>query len=169
MSKYKAAGVERVHSFNGARQDERALTSNATGDSDSHSAAGPERRGRVLIIVENLPVPFDRRVWSEATSLFRNGYDVSVICPKGKNALRSFEIIEGIHIYRHWVPREASSVAGYLVEYGAALFWEFILSVRVLLTRGFDVIHACNPPDTIFLIGGFYKLVLGKRFVFRSE
>ena len=136
------------------------------GHSDSISHAVQERRRRVLIIVENLPVPFDRRVWSEATSLFRNGYDVSVICPKDKNAPRSFETIAGIHIYRHWVPQEASGVAGYLGEYSVALFWEFILSVKVWLTRGFDVIHACNPPDTIFLIGGFYKLVFGKRFVF---
>ena len=122
--------------------------------------------GKVLIIVENLSVPFDRRVWSEATALFRNGYEVSVICPKGENATRSFETIDGIHIYRHWVPRESRGITGYFLEYGTALFWEFTLSVRVLLTRGFDVIHACNPPDLLFLIGIFYKVTLGKRFLF---
>ncbi len=121
---------------------------------------------RLLIIVENLPVPFDRRVWSEATALAHNGYHVSVICPKGKNATASYEVIDGIHIYRHWMPLEASGKAGYLIEYGAALFWEALLSLRVFFTRGFDVIQACNPPDTLFLVGGFYKYLFGKRFVF---
>jgi glycosyltransferase involved in cell wall biosynthesis len=124
-----------------------------------------ERRRRVLIIVENLPVPFDRRVWAEATALVRGGYVVSVICPKNGGAQRSFEIIDGVHIYRHWLPLESHGVLGYTFEYSVALFWEFIISLRVLVTRGFDVIHACNPPDLIFLLGAFYKLT-GKRFVF---
>ena len=166
MSNCKASRDQVAHSPREARSDGRTPDVSDICDSDSQSATGPERRGRVLIIVENLSVPFDRRVWSEAISLLRNGYDVSVICPKDKKAQRSFEIIEGIHIYRHWVPQEVSGIAGYLIEYGAALFLEFILSVRVLLTRGFDVIHGCNPPDTIFVIGGFYKLAFGKRFIF---
>lgn len=120
---------------------------------------------RVLIIVENLPVPFDRRVWSEATTLVKAGYAVSVICPKGKGATASHEVIDGVHIYRHPLPLEAEGALGYALEYGAALFWEFLLSLKVAWQRGFDVIHACNPPDTIFLIGGFYRL-LGKKFLF---
>ncbi len=121
---------------------------------------------RVLIIVENLPVPFDRRVWSEAKTLIGAGYDVSIICPKGKDAATSFEVIDGVHIFRHSLPTEARRGFGYIAEYGVALFWEFVLSVKVLHQRGFDVIHACNPPDLIFLIGGFYKYLFGKRFVF---
>ncbi|MCB1487063.1 MAG: glycosyltransferase family 4 protein, partial [Bauldia sp.] len=121
--------------------------------------------GRILIIVENLPVPFDRRVWSEATTLRAAGYDVSVICPKRKDATASYEVIDGIHIYRHPLPIEANGAIGYALEYATALFFEFILSLKVLWQRGFDVVQACNPPDTIFLIGGFYKL-FGKRFVF---
>lgn len=120
---------------------------------------------RVLIIVENLPVPFDRRVWSEATTLVKAGYTVSVICPKGKGATSSYEVIDGVHIYRHPLPLEAEGALGYALEYGAALFWEFLLSLKVAWQRGFDVLHACNPPDTIFLIGGFYRL-LGKKFLF---
>ena len=116
-------------------------------------------RRRVLLIVENLPVPFDRRVWSEATALRAAGYEVSVICPKGKGAEASYEVIEGVHVYRHPMPFDAKGPVGYLLEYSFALFWEFILSIRVFATRGFDVIHACNPPDLIFLVGGFYKLV----------
>lgn len=120
---------------------------------------------RVLIIVENLPVPFDRRVWQEATSLSRAGYEVSVICPTGKGYETRREQLDGIEIYRYRLPLEASGALGYLVEYSGALFWQFLLAWRVFIGRGFDVIHACNPPDTIFLIGGFFKL-FGKRFVF---
>lgn len=120
---------------------------------------------RVLIIVENLPCPFDRRVWQEARTLRAAGYGVSIICPKGKGYEKSFEEIDGIAIYRHPQPFEARSALGYLFEYSWALLAEFALSVRVLVERGFDAIHACNPPDTLFLIGGFYKL-FGKKFLF---
>lgn len=120
---------------------------------------------RVLIIVENLPVPFDRRVWQEATTLHHAGHEVSVICPIGKGHESRYEVIDGVHVYRHPLPIEASGAFGYIAEYSTALFWEFALAWRVFLTRGFDIIHACNPPDTIFLIGGFFKL-FGKKFLF---
>ena len=123
------------------------------------------RARRVLIVVENLPSPFDRRVWQEATTLRDAGYEVSIICPTGKGYEARFEVIEDIHIYRHPLPMEAEGALGYLIEYSAALFWEFVLAWRVFFTRGFDVIHACNPPDLIFLLGGFFKL-FGKKFLF---
>jgi glycosyltransferase involved in cell wall biosynthesis len=126
--------------------------------------AGEERR--VLIIVENLPVPFDRRVWQEATALRDAGYGVSVICPIAKGYDERFEEIDGISIYRHPLPMEAEGAIGYVVEYACALFWEFVLAWKVLRNRGFDVIQACNPPDLIFLVAGFFKFFLGKRFVF---
>lgn len=120
---------------------------------------------RILIIVENLPSPFDRRVWQEATTLQRAGYQVAIICPTGKGYEQRRELIDGVWIYRHSLPLEADGALGYALEYGSALFWEFSLSLKVLFRHGFDVIHACNPPDTIFLIGGFFKL-FGKRFLF---
>ena len=123
-------------------------------------------RRRVLIIVENLPVPFDRRVWSEATTLSRHGYQVTIICPKGPHASASFETIEGIPVYRHWLPREGSGLLGYVAEYSAALFWELVLSLKILGRHGFDVIHACNPPDLIFVVGAFHKFLFGKSFIF---
>ena len=125
--------------------------------------AGKPRR--VLIIVENLPSPFDRRVWQEATTLRQHGYEVSIICPTGKGYTEKYEEIDGIHIYRHNLPLEADGALGYLVEYSTALFWEFYLAFKVLFTRGFDVIHACNPPDLIFIVGGFFRL-FGKQFLF---
>ncbi|MGH8187520.1 MAG: glycosyltransferase family 4 protein, partial [Steroidobacteraceae bacterium] len=88
-----------------------------------------------------------------------------IICPKGKGYDRSFEEIDGIAIYRHSQPFEGNGALGYLAEYTWALLAEFALSVRVLFERGFDAVHACNPPDTLFLIGGFYKL-FGKKFLF---
>ncbi|MHB8388431.1 MAG: glycosyltransferase family 4 protein [Acidobacteriaceae bacterium] len=115
--------------------------------------------------MENLPVPFDRRVWQEATTLVSAGYQVTVICPKGNGYLKKKEVVDGVHIYRHSLPVEASGAIGYALEYSAALIWEFALALRVALGRGFDVIHACNPPDTIFIIGRFFKL-FGKKFLF---
>jgi len=120
---------------------------------------------RVLIIVENLPLPFDRRVWQEATTLKKSGYQVSIICPIGKGYEKRYELIDGIHIHRHPLPFEANGALGYLLEYSTALFWEFYLAWKVHLTRGFDIIHACNPPDLIFIIALFFKL-MGKKFVF---
>jgi glycosyltransferase involved in cell wall biosynthesis len=120
---------------------------------------------KVLFLVENLPSPFDRRVWQEATALASAGYVVSIICPTGRGYEKHYEEIDGIAIHRYDLPLEADGATGYALEYGVALFWSFVLSWRVLFTRGFDVIHACNPPDLFFLIGGFFKL-LGKKFVF---
>lgn len=137
----------------------------STGNDRLQDRAAPDRR-RVLIIVENLPVPFDRRVWSQATTLKAAGCDVSVICPKGPGAQEGYIEIDGIHVYRHRLPLEARGVLAYPIEYVSALLLEFILAWRVHLTRGFDVIHACNPPDTIFLIAGFFRIFFGKRFIF---
>ena len=120
---------------------------------------------RVLILVENLPSPFDRRVWQEACALRDAGYTVSIICPTGRGCEEKFAALDGIHIWRYDLPTEAEGALGYAIEYSAALFWTFLLSLRVLFTRGFDVVHACNPPDLLFLIGGFYKL-FGKKFLF---
>ena len=120
---------------------------------------------RVLILVENLPSPFDRRVWQEAGALRDAGCSVSIICPTGKGYESKFESIDGIDIHRYHLPTEAEGALGYALEYAAALFWSFLLSLKVFFGRGFDVIHACNPPDLFFLIGGFYKL-FGKKFLF---
>jgi len=120
---------------------------------------------RILMLVENLPSPFDRRVWQEACTLRDAGHTVTIICPTGPGCERRFERIDGIDIHRYRLPLEAAGAAGYALEYAVALASSFVLAWRVLLTRGFDVIHACNPPDLFFLIGLFFKL-LGKRFVF---
>lgn len=121
---------------------------------------------RVLILVENLPSPFDRRVWQQATTLRAHGLNVSIICPTGKGYERKYEVIDGIHIYRFALHGEGEGAVGYLAEYSLALWHTFRLAFKVRRERGFDVIHACNPPDLLFLIGGFFKLFAKTKFVF---
>ncbi len=130
-----------------------------------HTKASAGKKRSVLIIVENLPLPFDRRVWQEANALRDAGYKVSIICPRGKGYESPRECIDDIMIYRHPLPLEAEGAIGYFAEYSAALYWETVLAWKVLFTRGFDAIHACNPPDTIFLVASPFKL-LGKKFLF---
>ena len=140
-----------------------------TEDGSTRAAALLARRplaGRkLLIVVENLPVPFDRRVWQEATTLHAAGAVVSVICPKGKGYEADYEELDGIHIYRHALPFDAQGALGYLVEYGAALFHEGRLALRVWRRHGFDTLHACNPPDLLFLLALPFRL-LGVRYIF---
>jgi len=119
----------------------------------------------VCIIVENLPVPIDRRVWCEARALRDAGYNVFVICPKGENSCSAgYEVLDGIHIYRHraW---EASNAFGYLLEYTWALIAELYLVLKVFGRSRFRILQGCNPPDTIFLIGLILK-PLGVQFIF---
>lgn len=127
---------------------------------------GEPLKGRhVLIVVENLPLPFDRRVWQEARTLKAAGAHVSIICPTGKGHEKRFEVIEGVEIYRHPLPLEAKGALGFLAEYGAALFWETVLAWRIFFKRRIDVIQGCNPPDLIFLVALPFKL-FGVKYIF---
>ena len=119
----------------------------------------------VLIVIENLPAPFDRRVWQEATTLKENGAEVSIICPKMKGYDKSYEQLNGIDIYRHPLPIEGHGAFGYLIEYSTAIFWEAWLSCKIFLKKRFHVIHGCNPPDLIFITALFFKL-FGVKYVF---
>jgi glycosyltransferase involved in cell wall biosynthesis len=120
---------------------------------------------RVLFIVENLPVPFDTRPWLEAQALKEAGLEVAIICPRGKGYEAPYELLKGIHIYRHPFPIEAGRALEYILEYGLALFWELFYSLKVFHKMRFEVIHVANPPDLLCLIGLFYKWQ-GVRFVF---
>lgn len=132
-----------------------------------------KRRGRnmgtkdrkILIIVENLPVPFDTRVWQEATTLAANGYTVSVICPVGKGCTEKEETLDGVHIFRHELPPEGNGALGYFREYFSALREELRLAKKVYREIGFDVIQGCNPPDNIYLVASRFKKH-GVKYVF---
>jgi glycosyltransferase involved in cell wall biosynthesis len=140
------------------RSDGGAVLPGAAAPARRHlpeAAAEPRRPGRgraVLIVVENLPVPFDRRVWLEATTLAEAGYTVSVISPKGRGFEADYEELDGVHVYRHPMPPDGNGPLGYLREYAAALHHELKLAFRVRRERGVDVLHGCNPPDLIFLV-----------------
>lgn len=119
----------------------------------------------VVIVVQNLPVPFDRRVWLEATTLAAAGYDVTCICPTGKGHDARFEVIEGVRIHRYPLPVDASRAVGFVVEFA----WCFLRSTlklgRELIGGRIDVLHVCNPPETYFPLGWLVKAT-GARFLF---
>ncbi len=118
----------------------------------------------VLIIVQNLPVPLDRRVWLECQALVANGYEVSVICPKGPGD-PSRQLIDGVHIYKYRPAPEAKGLAGFALEFGYSWLRTAWLSLAVWRRRRFDIMQACNPPDTYWLLARLWR-PRGVRFVF---
>ncbi|SFJ92840.1 Glycosyltransferase involved in cell wall bisynthesis [Streptosporangium canum] len=119
--------------------------------------------GKALILVENLSVPFDRRVWQESTTLRDAGWDVHVICPQGtKRDTEPHVEIDGVKIYRYPLRAATGGPLGYVQEYGSALRHTFRLARRI---GPVDVVHACNPPDLLFLVARMLKRQ-GARFVF---
>lgn len=118
----------------------------------------------VLIVVQNLPVPTDRRVWLECLALRDAGYTVSVICPRGPGE-RSREMIDGIALYKYRPPPVARGALGYLIEFVYAWVRTAVLSLRVRRERGFSVIQACNPPDTYWALALLWRRA-GVRFVY---
>jgi len=123
------------------------------------------RGRRALILVEDLPVPFDRRVWSEATTLRRAGWRVTVVCPMGDGARRWHERIDGIEIFRYPLPTTAAGLANHVAEYAVAVPAMLILALLAWRGRRLDVVHACNPPDFLFPIGRLFR-AMGSAFVY---
>jgi glycosyltransferase involved in cell wall biosynthesis len=121
-------------------------------------------RPHVLIIVQNLPVPLDRRVWLECEALVANGYEVSVICPKGPGD-PSRQLIDGVHIYKYKPAPEAKGLLGFALEFGYSWLRTAWLSFAVWRRRRFDVMQACNPPDTYWLLARLWR-ARAVRFVF---
>ena len=106
----------------------------------------------ILLIVENLPVPLDRRVWQEACALRDAGYEVVVVCPQMHDYTKPEELLEGIKIYRHRIKLEAAGFWGFFLEYASALWGETVLAWRAWRRHRFKVIHLCNPPDLLFAV-----------------
>jgi glycosyltransferase involved in cell wall biosynthesis len=121
-------------------------------------------RTHVLIIVQNLPVPLDRRVWLECQALVANGYEVSVICPKGVGD-PSRQVIDRVHIYKYRPAPEAKGLAGFAWEFVYCWLQTAWLSLAVWRRRSFDIIQACNPPDTYWLLARLWGS-RGVKFVF---
>lgn len=119
----------------------------------------------VLLLVENLPVPLDRRVWLEAQSLRDRGYRVSIVCPKMHGYTKGYQELDGIDIFRFPLLFESNSPLGYLLEYSFALIFMLNCAFRVWLRSGIDVVHVANPPDLLGLVALPFKL-LGTRVIF---
>jgi glycosyltransferase involved in cell wall biosynthesis len=121
---------------------------------------------KVLMLIENISFPWDRRMRHLAMALQQSGYEVRVICPMGESQDHdSFEIFNGIKVYRYPMLYQASGGLGYIFEYSWAFLCTTILSLWVLIRDGFDIIHSANPPDMFFLLAWPYKL-FGKKYVY---
>jgi glycosyltransferase involved in cell wall biosynthesis len=123
-------------------------------------------RARVLILVQNEPVPSDRHVWNQSLALVRAGYDVTVICPKGISRDRDArEELDGVSIHRYDARHADGGAIGFGIEYASALWHMRRLALRLARERPFDLVHACSPPD--FLLLSMLALRRqGARFVF---
>jgi glycosyltransferase involved in cell wall biosynthesis len=125
---------------------------------------------RVLIIVQNLPVPFDRRVWLECQALTAAGYQVAVVCPKGKGD-PAHQVIDGVEIFKYTPYAPGGSKLSFVAEYAYSFVmtgWKTIVArARGGALRGrFDVIQACNPPDIFWPLAIHFKATERTKFVF---
>jgi glycosyltransferase involved in cell wall biosynthesis len=130
-----------------------------------NGAPAVRTRGRTLIIVQNLPVPFDRRVWLECKALTAAGYDVTVVCPKGKNDPTD-DVVDGVRLlkYRPYAP--GGGALGFVVEYAYSFLATARLVLRARRDGKFDVLQACNPPDIFWPIARWLRRRDSSRFVF---
>lgn len=143
------------------------MSSVAADRPEGATVAGSGERPRVLIIVQNLPVPFDRRVWLECRALRAAGYDVTVVCPTGRQSPAAHEVIEGVQVYRYTPYAPGGGAAGFVAEYA----YSFAATLRLVLRArrrdgAFDVLQACNPPDIFWPIARLLRRLDGTRFVF---
>ena len=122
------------------------------------------RGPHVLIVVQNLPVPLDRRVWLECQALTAAGYEVSVICPKGPGDPK-YQVIDGVHLYKYAPPRQADGFVGYAWEFLYCWLRTAAKTVAVRRRGRFQVLQACNPPDIYWSLALLWRLA-GVRFVF---
>jgi hypothetical protein len=120
---------------------------------------------RVLIIVQNLSVPFDRRVWLECQALTSAGYQVAVVCPKGSGE-PAYEVIDSVEIHRYRPYAPGGSKASFIAEYAYSFLATAAKTVKARRSGRFAVIQACNPPDIFWPIGLFFRAVEGTKFVF---
>jgi glycosyltransferase involved in cell wall biosynthesis len=120
---------------------------------------------RVLIIVQNLPVPFDRRVWLECQALVSAGYRVAVVCPKGKGD-PSYEVIDTVELYKYEPYAPGGSKFSFIIEYAYSFTATALLTLKARRKGHFAVLQACNPPDIFWPIAGVLRVLDGTKFVF---
>jgi glycosyltransferase involved in cell wall biosynthesis len=120
---------------------------------------------RVLIIVQNLPVPFDRRVWLECQALISDGYQVAVVCPKGRGD-SSYEVINTVELYKYRPYAPGGSNLSFVTEYAYSFVATAWLTLKARRSGRFTVMQACNPPDIFWPIALALRALDGTRFVF---
>jgi glycosyltransferase involved in cell wall biosynthesis len=120
---------------------------------------------RILIIVQNLPVPFDRRVWLECQALVSAGYRVAVVCPKGSGD-PAFEVVDSVELYKYRPYAPGGSKLSYVAEYVYSFLATAREALRARRSGRFAVIQACNPPDIFWPLALAFRWVEGTRFVF---
>jgi glycosyltransferase involved in cell wall biosynthesis len=120
---------------------------------------------RLLIIVQNLPVPFDRRVWLECQALTSAGYQVAVVCPKGSGE-PTREIIDSVELYRYRPYAPGGSKVSFVAEYAYSFIATAWGALKARRSGRFAVIQACNPPDIFWLLALAFRAFEGTRFVF---
>jgi glycosyltransferase involved in cell wall biosynthesis len=123
------------------------------------------KSNRILIIVQNLPVPFDRRVWLECRALTDAGYQVAVVCPKGGGD-PGYEVVDSVELYKYRPYAPGGSKLSFIVEYAYSFLATAWQTLRARRTGRFAVMQACNPPDVFWPIGQLLRLVDGTKFVF---
>lgn len=121
---------------------------------------------KLLLLVENVSVPTDRRVWPECLSLRRAGYDVTVVSPQGNSRDRElFEVCAGVEIHRYALPPATGGRRAFLWEYARAFWQTWRLVQKLARARPFAVVHAANPPDILLIAASPLKR-RGTRFIF---
>ena len=120
---------------------------------------------RILIIVQNLPVPFDRRVWLECQALTTAGYQVSVVCPKGSGD-PSYQVIDSVKLYKYGPYAPGGSKVSFIAEYVYSFLATAWGMLRARRSGRFAVIQACNPPDIFWPLALAFRALEGTRFVF---
>jgi len=125
-----------------------------------------KKKPSVLFLVQNLPVPFDRRVWMEATSLANSDYAVTVVCPTSKLHSSLYEELSGIKIIRYPMIREGREFAGMILEYLWSITCTFLIVAWLSVRRNIEVVHFSNPPDLLFLCALPAKLLRRSRLVY---
>ncbi len=120
---------------------------------------------RLLVIVQNLPVPFDRRVWLECQALTSAGYQVAVVCPKGSGE-PAYEVIDSVELYRYRPYAPGGSKVSFIAEYAYSFLATAWGALKARRSGRFAVIQACNPPDIFWPLALAFRVLEGTRFVF---
>ena len=126
---------------------------------------GTRKRGRVLILVQNLSVPFDRRVWLECQSLVAAGFRVAVVCPKAPGDPTYYRL-RGVDLFKYRPFAPGTSSVSFVLEYAYSFIMTLGLSLRANFRDPFDVVQSCNPPDLFWPIGVLFRVLNGSSFVF---